>query len=177
MNRHVHTDGCFSEGAQVCGMNWPVPAQQAGASLNGPAERATKVKTWRERIGAGPDFPLHAPNDVERAMVAEIAELRRRIECAAPFAPDADPEKDFSDWMERRGALGAGAVPERIFFAGHSAGRRAAMAAASKPPGGLQALIADDAHAATFQSIGQYRSALLKALAGQAAAAHMGAAS
>jgi hypothetical protein len=43
-------------------------------------------------------------------------------------APEADPEKDFSDWMERRGALGAGAVPERIFFAGHSAGRRAALA-------------------------------------------------
>lgn len=34
------------------------------------------VRTWRERIGAKPDFPLHAPNDVERAMVAEIAELR-----------------------------------------------------------------------------------------------------
>lgn len=34
------------------------------------------VKTWRERIGAGPDFPLHAPTDVERAMEAEIAELR-----------------------------------------------------------------------------------------------------
>ncbi|GEM_PF-1697583 len=34
------------------------------------------VKTWRERIGAGPEFPLHAPTDVERAMEAEIAELR-----------------------------------------------------------------------------------------------------
>lgn len=34
------------------------------------------IKTWRERIGAGPDFPLHVPTDVERAMEAEIAELR-----------------------------------------------------------------------------------------------------
>lgn len=34
------------------------------------------VKTWRERIGQHPDFPLHAPTDVERAMEAEIAELR-----------------------------------------------------------------------------------------------------
>jgi hypothetical protein len=38
--------------------------------------RANFVMTWRERIGVGPDFPLHAPTDVERAMEAEIAELR-----------------------------------------------------------------------------------------------------
>jgi hypothetical protein len=39
-------------------------------------------------------------------------------------------EKDalsaFRDWTDRRGALGTGAIPERIFFAGFSAGRRAA---------------------------------------------------
>ncbi|KFC61924.1 hypothetical protein [Massilia sp. LC238] len=40
----------------------------------------TTLKTWRERIGARPDFPLHAPTDVERAMEAEIAELRASIE-------------------------------------------------------------------------------------------------
>lgn len=34
------------------------------------------VRTWRQRIGVGADFPLHSPNDVERAMEAEIAELR-----------------------------------------------------------------------------------------------------
>lgn len=34
------------------------------------------VRTWRERIGKAPTYPLHAPNDVERAMVEEIAELR-----------------------------------------------------------------------------------------------------
>jgi len=34
------------------------------------------VKTWRERIGVGANYPLHAPTDVERAMEAEIAELR-----------------------------------------------------------------------------------------------------
>lgn len=37
------------------------------------------IKTWRERIGAGEDFPLHAPTDVERAMVAEITELRSAV--------------------------------------------------------------------------------------------------
>jgi hypothetical protein len=35
-----------------------------------------KITTWRERIGQAPDFPLHVPTDVERAMVAEIADLR-----------------------------------------------------------------------------------------------------
>lgn len=34
------------------------------------------VMTWRERLGFGSDFPLHAATNVERAMEAEIAELR-----------------------------------------------------------------------------------------------------
>lgn len=37
---------------------------------------AFAVQTWRARIGAGQDFPLHAPTNVERAMEAEIADLR-----------------------------------------------------------------------------------------------------
>lgn len=37
------------------------------------------IATWRERIGATNDFPLHAPTDVERAMVAEIADLRVQL--------------------------------------------------------------------------------------------------
>ena len=41
------------------------------------------IKTWRERIGAGPDFPVHAPTDVERAMEAEIAELRAQAGMAS----------------------------------------------------------------------------------------------
>lgn len=40
------------------------------------AARQASVRTWRQRIGVSKDWPLHAPNDVERAMVAEIAELR-----------------------------------------------------------------------------------------------------
>lgn len=38
-----------------------------------------RIRTWRERIGVSADFPLHAPTDVERAMEAEIAELRARL--------------------------------------------------------------------------------------------------
>jgi hypothetical protein len=48
------------------------------------------VKTWRERIGAGPDFPLHAPTAVEQAMVAQISDLeavvaRQAVELADPM--------------------------------------------------------------------------------------------
>lgn len=41
------------------------------------------VKTWRERIGFGPEFQLYSATDVERAMEAEIAELRSRDSLAA----------------------------------------------------------------------------------------------
>jgi len=44
------------------------------------------VRTWRERIGQNADFPLHAPTDVERAMEAEIAELRALIAANASGA-------------------------------------------------------------------------------------------
>lgn len=47
---------------------------------------AADVKPWRERIGRAADFPLHAPNDVERAMEAEIAELRAQLVQVGPVA-------------------------------------------------------------------------------------------
>ncbi len=37
------------------------------------------IRTWRQRIGVNKEWPLHAPNDVERAMVAEIVALRLAI--------------------------------------------------------------------------------------------------
>lgn len=40
---------------------------------------AVAVQTWRARIAVGPDFPLHAPTNVERAMEAEIEELRSAL--------------------------------------------------------------------------------------------------
>ena len=49
---------------------------------------AAPVKTWRERIGQPAEFPLHAPTDVERAMEAEIADLR------AHLAPNMDQTSD-----------------------------------------------------------------------------------
>ena len=36
---------------------------------------ARQVPTWRARIGAGEDFPMHVPSCVERAMMNQIAEL------------------------------------------------------------------------------------------------------
>lgn len=46
---------------------------------------APLIKTWRERIGAAADFPLHVPSDVERAMQAEIDELRASWHVAGPL--------------------------------------------------------------------------------------------
>lgn len=56
--------------------------QRAGGELEWEGVSPPAVRTWRERIGVGPSFPLHAPNDVERAMEAEIAELRARLALA-----------------------------------------------------------------------------------------------
>jgi len=56
-----------------------VPDAGAGQVHARPENPRMAVRTWRERIGVGPDFPLHAPTDVERAMEAEIAELRERL--------------------------------------------------------------------------------------------------
>jgi hypothetical protein len=40
----------------------------------------SNVSAWRERMGKPTDWPLHAPTDVERAMVAEIAALRAQLD-------------------------------------------------------------------------------------------------
>lgn len=40
---------------------------------------AGTVPTWRARIGAGEDFPIHVPSCVERAMMNEIADLRDQL--------------------------------------------------------------------------------------------------
>jgi hypothetical protein len=58
-----------------------------------------KISTWRERIGQTADFPLHVPTDVERAMVAEIAELR----AVGTASGEAVPATSFDDyWWEAR---------------------------------------------------------------------------
>jgi|GEM_PF-4853454 len=58
---------------RACGkLNW-TDADKADLA---EALQVPGVRTWRQRIDVGKDWPLHAPNDVERAMVAEIAELR-----------------------------------------------------------------------------------------------------
>ena len=46
---------------------------------------APRIRTWRERIGATSDFPLRVPSEVERAMEAEIAELRASWGAAGPI--------------------------------------------------------------------------------------------
>lgn len=65
---------------------------------------AAPVKTWRERIGAGPDFPLHAPTAVEQAMVAQIADLVAVIaRLGGSTAASLDMRAGFEKWMSDRG--------------------------------------------------------------------------
>jgi hypothetical protein len=59
-----------------------------------------KISTWRERIGQTADFPLHVPTDVERAMVAEIADLRV-MESRAADAPSEPSESVMRAALER----------------------------------------------------------------------------
>jgi hypothetical protein len=56
---------------------------------NEKAASALTIRTWRQRLGVAPEFPLHAPNDVERAMEAEIAELRAAVLVSS--APETSP--------------------------------------------------------------------------------------
>jgi hypothetical protein len=64
------------------------------------ASRQGAVRTWRQRIGVGKDWPLHAPNDVERAMVAEIAELR--LATAKTKAPQTSAARDVLAERQRQ---------------------------------------------------------------------------
>ncbi|MEW6023566.1 MAG: hypothetical protein AB1807_15665 [Pseudomonadota bacterium] len=66
--------------------------EQAG---NGAACAA--VQTWRARIGAAPDFPLHAPTNVERAMEAEIADLRGAAPRPSTGIKAADVDRLLTD--------------------------------------------------------------------------------
>lgn len=69
-------------------------------AANGRAPGA-RIRTWRDRLGRPADFPLHAPTDVERAMEAEIAELR--VLAARPAAGRAQEEAtaDMLDMLGR----------------------------------------------------------------------------
>ena len=51
---------------------------------------ARAVPTWRARIGRGSNFPLHVPNDVERAMEAQIAELLAQLVPAKAAGQDSE---------------------------------------------------------------------------------------
>lgn len=56
---------------------WNLRGITVATPASGPA--CSRVATWRERIGAGADFPLHVPTNVERAMVAQIADLEAAL--------------------------------------------------------------------------------------------------
>jgi hypothetical protein len=78
-------------------LRWPCPQHPPEVVGSVPAA----IKTWRERIGADETFPLHAPTDVERAMVAQIQEL----EAALAQLAGAAPYTDFATWLAQHPEL------------------------------------------------------------------------
>lgn len=78
----------------------------------------SNVSEWRERMGKPADWPLHSPTDVERAMVAEVAELRaqqaaargvllvilRDVHDTLSSESDSDIDHFEDDEEERKGA-------------------------------------------------------------------------
>lgn len=71
------------------------------------------IKTWRERIGAAPEFPLHAPTDVERAMVAQIAELEAAL---AKYMLHANADFEASMKLMSAGALQVGNLMSNVMY-------------------------------------------------------------
>jgi hypothetical protein len=66
-----------------------------------------KISTWRERIGQSADFPLHVPTDVERAMVAEISELRAAVHVPSGFKlVPAEPPAELVEQFRKRAVFG-----------------------------------------------------------------------
>ncbi|KQQ93652.1 hypothetical protein [Massilia sp. Leaf139] len=84
------------------------------------AAAAPAIRTWRERIGAGPDFPLHAPNDVERAMEAEIADLR-----AHAARHHLLPLNEDTQFILGRPNFACAGIANRLRQLGHDIQRRA----------------------------------------------------
>jgi hypothetical protein len=82
----IANDG-YAASFQDMGQYRSALVRHMGNVLRKLAAGQSKVRAWRERMGKPADWPLHAPTDVERAMVAEIAELRAAARSqAAPTA-------------------------------------------------------------------------------------------
>lgn len=72
---------------------------------NSKGNNALAVKTWRERIGVSPDFPLHSVTNVERAMEAEIANLRTLLAACAGLIDNDSFAATFQSMAQYRSAL------------------------------------------------------------------------
>jgi len=85
LHRLIASDG-YAASFQDMGQYRSALVRHMGNVLRKLAAGQSTVRAWRERMGKPANWPLHAPTDVERAMVAEIAELRAQ-QAAAPGAP------------------------------------------------------------------------------------------
>jgi hypothetical protein len=86
----------------------------------------------------GPDIYQPAAAMCQPAATTASASEHQGAAQAQAGEEDALPLADYAKWIEGRGALGPGAVPERVFFAGWFAGNRAAMAAPAQRNGSDQ---------------------------------------
>lgn len=84
LHRLIASDG-YAASFQDLGQYRSALVRHMGNVLRKLAACQSTVRAWRERMGKPANWPLHAPTDVERAMVAEIAELRAQ-QAAAPGA-------------------------------------------------------------------------------------------
>jgi hypothetical protein len=86
----IANDG-YAASFQDMGQYRSALVRHMGNLLRTLAAGQSTVRAWRERMGKPADWPLHAPTDVERAMVAEIAELRATLAGAPKASPGAQP--------------------------------------------------------------------------------------
>lgn len=86
----IANDG-YAASFQDIGQYRSALVRHMGDVLRKLAAGQSPVRAWRERMGKPADWPLHAPTDVERVMVAEIAELRATLAGAPKASPGAQP--------------------------------------------------------------------------------------
>ncbi|MBD8565064.1 hypothetical protein IFU01_12435 [Oxalobacteraceae sp. CFBP 8763] len=108
----IANDG-YAASFQDLGQYRSALVRHMGNVLRRLATGQSTVRAWRERMGKPADWPLHAPTDVERAMVAEIAELRAQ----QAAAPDAKPGWQWVPVEPNLGMITSGfeSAPDEFF--------------------------------------------------------------
>lgn len=103
------------------------PVSGAVGELTAFDQWVTKQYQWLK------EHPENAENKLQKLIAWEAWEHRAALSAQPAVQSKGDPEGAFARWMQKRGPLGTGAVPERIFFAGYAAGVCHANNASAQP--------------------------------------------